>query len=193
MIHINYILKTYKEELIVLLSLLFIFSICIFQYNDIKNKENKIKKVLLTKGNWKLVSSSVEATVYNATPAQCKADISTTASNFILDLKEPEKHRIIAIERTMMDKYGLHMGDVVKVEGTDKYDGLWRIEDKMNARFKGMDKIDFLVDYNTIYGYWKNVKLYKLINSQDNKKLLSNNKLFKPSKENGTRRISENI
>ena len=56
-----------------------------------------------------------------------------------------------------------------------------------------MDKIDFLVDYNTIYGYWKNVKLYKLINSQDNKKLLSNNKLFKPSKENGTRRISENI
>ena len=63
----------------------------------------------------------------------------------------------------------------------------------MNARFKGMDKIDFLVDYNTIYGYWKNVKLYKLINSQDNKKLLSNNKLFKPSKENGTRRISENI
>jgi hypothetical protein len=174
--------QKYKEEIIVLFSLIFIFSICVFQYSEIKNKELKIKKEILSKGNWKLVSDTVEATVYNAVPTQCKADVSTTASNFILDLTAPEKHRIIAIERTMMNRYDLHMGDVVKIEGADKYDGLWRIEDKMNARFKNQDKIDFLVDYNTIYGLWKNVKLYKLINKKDNIKLLLNSRIFKPSK-----------
>ena len=79
----------------------------------------------------------------------------------------------------MMNKYGLSMGDVVKIEGTDKYDGLWRIEDKMNKRFKNMDKIDFLVDYKTLYGKWNNVKLYKLANKEKKSSLLANNKLFK--------------
>ena len=117
----NKMLKENKEDIIILSILILLFGIVTFNYKLIEHKENTIKVIIESKNEWILVSDSVEATIYNAIPSQCKADISTTASNFILDLKNPEKHRIIAIERTMMNKYGLSMGDVVKIEGTDKY------------------------------------------------------------------------
>ena len=39
----------------------------------------------------------VTATVYNAVPEQTNSDTSHTASMFKLDLKNPYKHRIIAV------------------------------------------------------------------------------------------------
>ena len=119
----NFISK-YKKDIMTFSLILILFGICVFQYRTVRQKEIKIEKAITSKGEWEMISDSVEATIYNAVPSQCKADVSTTASNFVLDLKSPEKHRIIAIERTMMDRYGLEMGDVVKIEGTDKYDGL---------------------------------------------------------------------
>lgn len=111
---------------------------------------------------WQLACSGAIATVYNAVAGQCNPDYGRTASMFRLNIKNPYSHRIIAIERTMMDKYGLQMGDVVYLEGVGKYDGVWQVQDKMNKRFSGMDKIDLLVNGGTKTGKWDNVKIYTL-------------------------------
>lgn len=109
-----------------------------------------------------LVSDKVVATIYHAVEEQCDSDCEYTASMFKLDLNNPAKHRIIAIERTMMPKYGLKMGDVVKVEGVGDLSGFFQIQDKMNKRFANQDKIDILVNSDRKYGKWDNVKLYKV-------------------------------
>jgi hypothetical protein len=111
---------------------------------------------------WQLICGGAMATVYNAVAGQCNPDYGRTASMFRLNIKNPYSHRIIAIERTMMDKYGLQMGDVVYLEGVGKYDGVWQVQDKMNKRFAGMDKIDLLVNGDTKTGKWDNVKIYTL-------------------------------
>lgn len=111
---------------------------------------------------WQLACGGAIATVYNAVAGQCNPDYGRTASMFRLNIKNPYSHRIIAIERTMMDKYGLQMGDVVYLEGVGEYDGVWQVQDKMNKRFAGMDKIDLLVNGDTKTGKWDNVKIYTL-------------------------------
>lgn len=113
---------------------------------------------------WKLAANDVIATVYNAKPSQCNNDFGTTASMFRLNLYDVSSHRIIAMERTFMKELGVKYGDVVKIEGTDGYDGEYQIQDTMNKRFAGMHKIDILVPDNIKYGQWDNVKLYVLNN-----------------------------
>jgi hypothetical protein len=111
---------------------------------------------------WQLACDTATATVYNAVPDQCNADCGRTASMFRLNLSDVYSHRIIAIERTMMKKYGLQMGDVVYLEGVGKFDGVWQVQDKMNKKFAGQDKIDLLVPDNIKTGKWDNVKIYTL-------------------------------
>lgn len=112
--------------------------------------------------DWKLVNSSTIATVYNAIPAQCNGDFGHTASMFRLNLNDVLSQRIIAMERTYMQKLGLNYGDVVYIQGTNGYDGVWQIQDTMNKRFAGQHKIDILVPNNIRYGAWENVNLYVL-------------------------------
>lgn len=114
--------------------------------------------------DWKLLCSDTEATVYHATPEQCNDDIKNTASMFQLNLEDPESHKIIAMERTMMKQYGLKYGDLVKIEGTGSRDGVYQIQDTMNKRFAGKHKIDFLINLDSNIGKWDNVKVYKLMN-----------------------------
>ena len=146
----------------------------ISNYCDKNNVPENIKQEALAsvqqqtnnEKNWKLVDSNTIATVYNAIPAQCNGDFGHTASMFTLNLDNVLSHRIIAMERTFMAKLGLKYGDVVKIEGTDGYDGVWQIQDTMNKRFKGMHKIDILVPNSIKHGQWDNVKLYKLTNPE---------------------------
>lgn len=148
-----------------------IASICYFynlndkqkeQIENIANQENVADESESKFSPWQLVCGSAIATVYNAVPSQCNKDCGRTASMFRLNLNDVYSHRIIAIERTMMDKYGLQMGDVVYLEGVGKYDGVWQVQDKMNKRFAGMGKIDLLVPNNIKNGKWDNVKIYTL-------------------------------
>lgn len=111
---------------------------------------------------WKLVAEDVVATVYNAVPGQCDSTPNLTASGFKLDLNNVEGHRVIAMERTFRAALGLKYGDVVKIEGCGKYDGVWQIQDVMNKRFAGQHKIDLLVDRSVRLGKWTNVKMYVL-------------------------------
>lgn len=112
--------------------------------------------------DWKLADTKTIATVYNAVPAQCNGDFGNTASMFRLDLYNVLSHRIIAMERTFMKELGVKYGDVVYIEGTGKWDGVWQIQDTMNKRFAGQHKIDILVPENIKYGQWDNVNLYVL-------------------------------
>lgn len=112
--------------------------------------------------DWILVAENVETTIYNAVPEQCGGNPSYTASSFKIKLNDVYSHKIIAMEKTFMKKLGLKFGDVIKIEGTGKWDGVWQIQDLMSSRFAGKKKIDLLVPSNIKTGYWKKVKLYCL-------------------------------
>lgn len=132
---------------------------------------------IFSNNHWKLVSEDTEATVYNAVPKQCNKDFGFTASMFYLDLYDIESHKIIAMERTFMKEIGVTYGDVVKIEGTGKYDGVYQIQDTMNKRFAGQHKIDILVNENVKYGKWNNVKIY-ILNDKSITKMYTS--FFKP-------------
>lgn len=129
-----------------------------------KEKEMQMYDNLRNSFDWKLAANDVHATVYNADPRQCNKDFGRTASMFKLNLNDVKSHRIIAMERTFMASLGLKYGDVVRLEGTGKYDGVWQIQDTMNKRFAGQKKIDLLVPKSDGLNQWKNVKLYVLAN-----------------------------
>jgi hypothetical protein len=105
-------------------------------------------------GQWRRISDKAIVTVYNAVPEQCNTDVNHTASMFRLDLKNPEKHKIVALERTFMQKNGIEFGDLIMIKGTymGLQDGVFQVQDLMNKRFAGMDKVDVLVSNNVKYG-----------------------------------------
>ena len=109
---------------------------------------------------WLLISASTTATVYNAVPEQCNGTPTITASGRII-AGDVEALRIIAMERTMMAKHGIHYGDTILVKGAGVYDGEWVVEDTMHPRYAGQDKIDFLVPENVRTGKWEDVEVYK--------------------------------
>lgn len=116
---------------------------------------------------WVLVAENVIGTVYNAVPEQCDEDPLYTASMFRLNLDDVYSHRIIAMENSFRKSLGLKYGDVVKVEGTGKWDGVWQIQDAMSSRFAGQKKIDFLVPEEIKYGKWNTIRLYCLSDKEN--------------------------
>ena len=160
--------KYVKRMLVAGLSIGTIYTM-VNKYCDNNNiPENTKQEVLATieenkpVSDWVLADDSTIATVYNAVPAQCNDDFGNTASMFRLNLEDLLSQRVIAMERTFMNKLGLKYGDVVRIEGTNGYDGEWQIQDTMNKRFAGQHKIDILVPDNIRYGAWDNVRLYVL-------------------------------
>lgn len=109
---------------------------------------------------WLLISATTTATVYNAVPEQCGEHPTITASGRRIE-GDVSDLRIIAMERTMMARYGIHYGDTVLVKGAGAYDGEWIVEDTMHPRYAGQDKIDFLVPADVRLGRWSNVEVYK--------------------------------
>jgi len=125
--------------------ILYIFSILVIN--------NSISTIVINNS----ISTIVTATVYNAEIRQTNSDPSHTASMFKLDLKDPYKHRIIAVSRDLLYKYPL--GTRVRIQGT-KYDGVFFVRDKMNKRY--VKHIDILINKEMQIGKWNNVKLIKL-------------------------------
>lgn len=135
--------------------------------NIINDISDNVSNSTMFNSDWRLVSDEVEATVYNAVPEQCDKDCMHTASMFKLNLDDVYSHRIIAMERTFIKELGLEYGDVVKIEGTNIWDGVWQIQDTMNKKFAGKKKIDILVPNNVKTGKWTNIKLYVLTNKEN--------------------------
>ena len=110
---------------------------------------------------WILISANTIATVYNATTEQCGDNPTVTASGRVIEPEMVQELRIVAMERTMMQKHGIHYGDSILVKGAGVYDGIWVVEDTMSKRYAGQDKVDFLVPSNVRLGKWDNVEVYK--------------------------------
>lgn len=110
---------------------------------------------------WILISACTTATIYNAEPSQTNSEPTITASRRVIDTDRVADLRIVAMERTMMARHGIHYGDTILVKGAGIYDGEWVVEDTMNRRFAGQDKIDFLVPEDVRTGRWDNVQVYK--------------------------------
>ena len=98
----------------------------------------------------------VTATIYHATPEQTDSTPHITASNKIIDLGNPLKHRWIAVSRDLEAK-GLTFGVKVCVTGAGKLDGIWTVQDRMNPRWT--NRIDFLVNQDIKGGKWENVRV----------------------------------
>ena len=98
----------------------------------------------------------VTATIYHATPEQTDSTPHITASNKIIDLGNPLKHRWIAVSRDLEEK-GLTFGVKVCVTGAGNLDGIWTVQDRMNKRWS--HRIDFLVNQDMKGGKWENVRV----------------------------------
>ena len=105
----------------------------------------------------------VTATIYHATPEQTDSTPHITASNKIIDLGNPQKHRWIAVSRDLEEK-GLVFGVKVKVTGAGNLDGIWTVQDRMNRRW--LSRIDFLVNEDMTGGKWENVRV-EIINDDN--------------------------
>lgn len=101
----------------------------------------------------------VTATCYNAVVEQCNNDVQHTATMFVLNLDNPYSHRILAVSRDLESK-GFGMNTKVLIYGTDKYDGIWIIRDRMAKRWT--NKIDFLVNIDMFVSKWDNVKIERI-------------------------------
>lgn len=173
-------LKRMIAKGIIISATLIVSIISFYHLNNKQAEELKaITKTEISNDNskqigWKLAANDVIATVYNAIPSQCNSDFCRTASMFRLNLNDVYSHKIIAMERTFMKELGLVYGDVVKIEGTGKYDGEYQIQDTMNKRFANMHKIDILVPNDIKYGQWDNVKLYVLNDKNLTQKIKQN-------------------
>ena len=100
----------------------------------------------------------VTMTTYTIERNQTDSNPLETASGFILDKKNPAKHKVIAISRDLKSKFGF--SDSVVVSNAGSYDGVYVVEDIMNRRFK--DRIDILINPKDSGTKMYNVKIKKL-------------------------------
>lgn len=157
---------TFKTLIKTVLSLILFTSFSDYSTPNLVSENDEVP-VEIEVPEWQLIAENVIGTVYNAVPEQCDDDPIYTASMFRLNLDDVYSHRIIAMENSFRKSLGLNYGDVVMVEGTDKWDGVWQIQDTMNPRFAGQKKIDFLVPEDIKYGKWTTIKLYCLTNKEN--------------------------
>lgn len=146
--------KMKKIELIILVIIAIILR---HQAQKINELTDSIKEEAQ---EWILISDDTMATVYNAVPSQCNDDVAHTASMYELNLADVLSDRVVAMERTMMKEYGIKYGDIIKIEGAGRWDGVWQVQDTMNKRFAGQHKIDILVPRIIRHGKWEDVKIY---------------------------------
>ena len=102
----------------------------------------------------------VTATIYHAVPEQTDSTPNITATGFVINMKDPESHRIIAVSRDL-ERLGFVMNAKVLVENAGEMNGIWTIRDRMHRRWT--KKIDFLVDKSMKGGKWENAKISLII------------------------------
>lgn len=134
------------------------------------------------KEEWTLVSNHTTATVYNAVRSQCDSEPTYTASMMRIDPDNVSGLRVLAMERTMMKELGIRFGDIVRIEGTDTYDGIWQVQDTMNRRFAGQHRIDFLVPKEIKTGKWNKLSVY--VPANDYTRIVNENKIKQYAKNN---------
>lgn len=101
------------------------------------------------------------ATMYYPVASQCDADPLVTAGMYVIPKNASEQHWI-ALSRDMLSRWGgeFHYGDYVQITGAGKKDGIYKVVDTMNKRFK--HHIDFLESKGTEGYKFNHVTLTKI-------------------------------
>ena len=104
----------------------------------------------------------VTATMYYPVSSQCDSDPLLTAGMYKIIPGKASEQKWIAMSRDMIKRWGgdFAYGDVVKIEGAGHKDGVYKVVDTMNKRFKS--RIDFLEDAGTKHYKFDNVKITKI-------------------------------
>ena len=87
---------------------------------------------------------TVTLTTYAPTEGETDSTPHITASGYKIDLKNPKKHRIIAVSRDLKRKW--RYGTKVRIRNAGKYNGVYTVKDVMNKRYK--KRIDILIGHN---------------------------------------------
>jgi 3D (Asp-Asp-Asp) domain-containing protein len=124
--------------------------ILIHQVHSLRKDVNKLKEMY--------GSDIVTVTTYTIDPRQTDDTPTITASGFNVGWKNPKKHRVIAVSRDLKKRF--KFGSYVKLEGCGKYDGVYRVEDLMNKRFK--KRIDILINPNDKHTMFAQAKITPL-------------------------------
>ena len=98
--------------------------------------------------------SFVRSTIYY--PFKHKKNITASGSKF--SYKISDTFKIIAVSRNLIKKYPFHTKVLLIGAGID--DGIYKVEDLMNYRFK--NRIDILVNGNHKLIMYDSVKIYKI-------------------------------
>jgi hypothetical protein len=108
------------------------------------------------------IEYNVTVTMYYAVVGQCDASPLITADGSKIDPAKASEHRWIAVSQDLLKKNGgqLCYGDFVEIKGTTDQDGIYRITDCMNKRFK--NKIDILETVGSPMYKFNNISLTKI-------------------------------
>jgi 3D (Asp-Asp-Asp) domain-containing protein len=104
----------------------------------------------------------VTATMYNAVNNQCDDDPFITAGMYKINPSKASQHKWVALSRNLLKRWGgdFEYGDIIHISGAGHKDGIYKVVDTMNKRFK--NKIDFLETTGTKQYKFKNVTIQKV-------------------------------
>jgi len=98
---------------------------------------------------------TVTATTYKLTTRENGPYGNVLASGFKANKEYPGNDRVVAVSRDLLKKYPLHTDILIK--GAGKLDGIWKVEDVMNKRFR--KRIDFLLNWKVKHNKFNNVTI----------------------------------
>lgn len=109
-----------------------------------------------------VIQATVTATMYNAIKSQCDNDPLVTAAMYKINPKKASDHKWVALSRNLLKRWGgqFDYGDYIRVSGTAHKDGIYKVADTMNKRFK--NRIDFLETRGTQTYKFHNVIIEKI-------------------------------
>jgi len=110
-----------------------------------------------------LTHDIVTATTYKLTARENGPYGNVLASGFKVNKKYPQSDRIIAVSRDLLKRYPF--GTLILIKGTKEFDGVWRVEDVMNKRWK--NKIDLLINFKTKSNKFNNIKISRYEDSKN--------------------------
>ena len=87
---------------------------------------------------------TVTLTTYSPTTGETDSTPNITASGFKINIKHPERHKIIAVSRDLKKKWKFNTK--IRITNGGKYNGIYTVKDVMNKRYK--NRIDILVGVN---------------------------------------------
>lgn len=108
------------------------------------------------------ITATVTATMYNPVKSQCDDDPLITAGMYKINPKKASQHKWIALSRDLLKRWGgqFDYGDVVKISNAGHKNGIYKVVDTMNKRFK--NRMDFLETKGTKHYKYKNVIIEKV-------------------------------